>query len=414
MAKKMIINSAVCDARKVTEQTLSSYESIVINSSLLLTNERVRELFAKYPVSLNCADTCDIEGDVHVSTVNGSSHIAAGDRIPEGKQYMIVNGTLKIDAGTENILDTYVGMTVNGTVSYPESLSVYMSRAHINGTALTYPDDAVILDSTAVIDRVFALRAKNCKYWSRRRMILVDPKLDPALLHAKGAVFQTKQAIIADSKLDGLIDLIDEQADIVVVPDGTAVVRDDLTLDGTAIKRYGTMLYVIGDLKVTEENRAALESTTYLNIRGNAIVDESLRDLLLEKAEHLSGTIKSPRGRVISDQLSAKISRWLLEKEPKGISVTDCVTVKIDTDIPNDLILERLHLSDCVSVTCSEEQEAAVGAVSEDVVQIGRSSFGGIGNLVENAMNAAFGDSGPENLGDLLSVKMVNNAHYVM
>ena len=36
--QELIVNCAVCDARKVTEETLSSYASVSINTGVLLSN----------------------------------------------------------------------------------------------------------------------------------------------------------------------------------------------------------------------------------------------------------------------------------------------------------------------------------------------------------------------------------------
>mgnify|MGYP000343422509 CR=1 FL=1 len=57
-----------------------------------------------------------------------------------------------------------------------------------------------------------------------------------AELRAKGAAFSAAEVIVAQSKVEALLDLIDEKADIVIVPDGTAVVLDDLTLDENALR----------------------------------------------------------------------------------------------------------------------------------------------------------------------------------
>lgn len=318
MAKKMVVNAAACDVRKVSEETLAAYESIVINAATVLTNEASRALLGKYPVVMNCANAVDVEGDVQVRTVNGSDRIAATDRIPACKQYLIANGSVTVDPGTEKILENYVGMTVNGSITYPESLSGFLSMATVNGSALCYPDGAVILKSSAVIDRLFALRAKNSLYWSRKRMVMVDPALDGEALAQKGTRFQTKQVILAESKVESLIGLIDEQADIVIVPDGTSVVADDLTLDDIAVKKYGKKMYVIGDVKAKEAGRGALESLEYLNIRGDVLVDSSLRELLLTKAQEIGGEVKSMGGRYITDHIRVKISRWLLEQERRA------------------------------------------------------------------------------------------------
>ena len=67
MAKKMEINTAICDARQVTEETLQSFETVTINSALVLTNERSRNLLNKYQVTMNCASVLDVAEDVKFS-----------------------------------------------------------------------------------------------------------------------------------------------------------------------------------------------------------------------------------------------------------------------------------------------------------------------------------------------------------
>ena len=55
-----------------------------------------------------------------------------------------------------------------------------------------------------------------------------------------------------------MLGLIDERAELTIVPDGTAVVLDDITLDAAALHRHGKRLYVIGDVTVPE-NASALD-----------------------------------------------------------------------------------------------------------------------------------------------------------
>lgn len=410
MAKKMIINCANCDARKVTEETLAAYETIVINAAAILVSPATKELMNRYGVVMNCASVTELEADVEVSSVNGSAQIKSTDAAA-GKRYLTVNGSLTIGPDTQKVLEQYVGISVNGSVTYPESASAYLAKMTVNGSATSYPDDAIVLKRNAVIDRLFALRAKNSLYWSAKRMIMVDPQLDAAVLEKKGASFFAKEVIIAESKVEGMIGLIDENADIVIVPDGTAVVLDDVELDELVLKKYGNKLYVVGDLKVREDAADVLSRVEYLNVCGDALVAEGLKKQLVAALTEISGEVKllkQPKGRHICDKLSLKITRWLLEQEQDGISVSDCMKVTLDEDIPNDLILEKLSFSDCMQIKCSPKQEAAVMAVSEDVMTIGAGDGEndlGIGDVIRGALGGA---------KELLNTKMVNTSDYVM
>lgn len=372
MEKKTVINTGVCDVRKVSEEALASYGELSINAALVLADSRSRALLAQHSVNLNCAKVLDVEGDVQISTVNGSAQIKSTD-VPTGKRYLIVNGSLEIGPDTRQALEQYVGIMVNGSVTYPESLSGALGMLTVNGSTNCYPDGAVVLKRRAVIDRLFALRAREALYWAGKRLVMVDPRLDPAALEAKGARFSAREAILAESKVEGLIGLLDEKADIIIVPDGTAVVQDDVTLDSGTWKKYGSKLYIIGDLTVEQEGAAALEGLEYLNVRGDVLVAENLKDLLLEKAQEIQGevTVLKTRGLTLRNQPMVRVTRRMLEREPEGVLVVDCSMVKLDKDVEEQLILGRLSIFDCSMVECTRDQEDAVTAVSRDVSQIG-------------------------------------------
>lgn len=407
MAKKMIVNCGMCDTRSVSEDTLAAYESICINSGTVIVTPESAALLNRYAVTMDCGKVLELEQDVKLSSVNGSAQIKSTDIVP-GRTYLDVNGSLEIGPGTEKVLEQYVGISVNGSVTYPESMSGAVSKLSVNGSTICYPDDAIVLKRNAVIDRTFALRAKNKLYWSAKRMVMVDPNLDTAALAAKGATFSAKEVILAESKVEDLIDRIDEKAEIVIVPDGTSVVLDDLELTELTVKKYGTRLYVVGDVKIRKEAGKALAQLEYLNIRGKALVPDELKEQLVETAEAITGDIKVMRGRYLNDKISVRISKWMLEQEAEGLNVSDCVTVKIDGDIPNELILERLSISDCVTVECTPEQEAALAMVCEDVVTVGEDGGDGdmgIGDMIKGVLGGA---------KEFLDTKIVNAGDYVL
>ena len=71
------------------------------------------------------------------------------------------------------------------------------------------------------------------------------------------------------------------------------------------------------------------------------------------------------------------------------------------------MILERLSISEAVSVKCSPEQEDAVTAICEEVVSIGENPGDemGVGDMIQGAFGMA---------KDMLNTKMVNAADYVL
>ena len=419
MAKKMVINCGDCDARFVSEETLAAYETISINAGTLLVTPETRNLLNRYNVTLNCGDVLELEKDVRLSTINGNHQIKSGDA-PEVKTCLMVNGSLEIGPGTAQVVKQYAGIIVNGNATYPESLSGSLSMLQVNGSVLCYPDEAIVLKRSAVIDRVFALRAKKKLYWSAKKMVMVDPQLDGAVLAAKGATFSAEEVILAESKVEQLIELIDEKAEIIIVPDGTSVIDDDLDFDEMTFKRYGRKLYINGDLKVLED-LDILDEIEYLNIRGDAEVIESMKDRLMAVLTEIEGNVKvvgKPKGRQMSDQMKVKISRWLLEQESEGLYITDCMKVVLDADIPAEMILQKLCIRDCMEVKCTSEQEAAVAAVSEDVMAIG-----GLENMLKDSLGGENGDG--MGIGEMLkgafgmakdavNTKYVNAGDYIL
>lgn len=410
MGRKMIINCSMCDTRKVREETLAEFEHITINASLILVSQESKILLDKYPVQMNCSDVMELDGDVKLSTINGSGQIKSTDAV-NGKRYLTVNGSVEIGPGTEKVLENYVGITVNGSALYPESISGHLGMMKVNGHTTCYPDGAIVLKRSAVIDKLFSLRAKNNLYWSARRMIMVDPTLEPAKLEAKGVSFATEEVILAEALVEDMIGMIDEQAEIVIVPDGTTVILDDVVLDDLIVKKYGRKLYIIGDLKVDKEGEDALDELEYLNVRGDVSITAELKEMLMEIPGEIVGdikVIKKSKGRVVSDQMNLTVTKWLLEQSVHGLHIEDVMTVKIAEDVPKELILERLSICDVMTVRCSDDQKDALTAVCEDVMTIGSDEQAdslGIGDTVKAALGAA---------ADMLNTKVVNCSEYVM
>jgi len=408
MAKKLMINCATCDARNIAEENYAHYEQITLNCAMVLTNPSAKAIMSKLPFAINCANVLEVEENLEIRTVNGSSEIRRGDVIPTAKYFLLVNGSLTIGPDTQEQLAQCVGIAVNGSLTCPESIYAGLTGLNINGSTVCYPDGAIILKRNAVIDKLFTLRAKSSLYWSSRRMIMVDPQLDAQKLKDKGVSFSTKEVIVSESKVEGLLDLIDEKAEIILVPDGTAVVLDDITLDEDALRRYGKKLYIIGDVTVGED-ADALDEVKYLTIRGDVKVPAQHKEKLLRVLGEISGEIKiaKPMGMILEDKPFVKITKWMLEHQTLGIFVNDCAMVKIADNIPKELILERLHIEDCAVVKCSEELEDAVSLVCTDVAKISSTEDDGMG--IGDILNSTVGG-----IQGAQETKMINAAEYVL
>ena len=411
MAKKLVINCATCDARNAREETYAHYESITINCATVLTNDTGKAVLNKLPFTLNCGNVLELPEGVQLRSINGSTEIKSGDAVPQEPYYIAANGSVTIGPNTEKQLELCRGMSINGSLICPESIYSQLNNVKVNGATTCYPDGAIVLKGSAVIDKLFALRAKNALYWATRRMVFVDPELDPGKLAEKGATFSARQVIMAQSLVEPLIDRIDEKAEIVMVPDGTSVVLDDVTLDETTLGRYGRQLYIIGDVTVPEDG-GILKELSYLNVRGDARVPEAYREQLLGVLTDISGQVRlaKAKGAVVGDKPLVKITRWMLEQQPKGLEISDCAMVKIAEDIPREMIMKKLTFRDCTIIKCTPEQEEAVNMVSEDVAVVGSPSGGGsLGDLVGNTLQSVF-----QGIQGALDTKVINAAEYVL
>lgn len=406
--KKMIVNCANCDMRSVSEETLQSYEQITVNAATVIVTARAKELLNRYNVTLNAADVMEVpEGsNVRLNNQNGAYELT-GDGMPrEGEiAVLMVNGSLTIGEDAMEAAQAYARINVNGSVLLPKSMAGKLTNLNVNGSVSAYPDGAIRLRRNAVIDKSFPLRIReNALYWAARRLVFTDPALDVEKLREKGVRFSTKTALLGESLAEAVTPLLDEEADILVVPDGTGFVNGYAMVNKRFLKKYGTKLYVNGDLIVQADAAEVLPQIEYLYVNGVAKVPADLVDAFEEIDAHYEELkIVKNWGKIIEDQIRVKVDKALLDKYPTGILVTDCVMVRIAEDLTPEMILDRLSLADCVQVHCSEAQEAAVGAVAEDVASI---------NPAGDALGMA--DMVTGSLGLNPDLKVVNAAEYVM
>ena len=407
--KRMIVNCASCDMRTVSEETLQSYEQIVVNSALVLVTPRTKELLNRYNVMLNTADMMEVpEGDnVRLNSQNGSYELTS-DGMPEAGviALLMVNGSLTVGEDALEAARAYQSIRVNGAVNMPKSMAGKLSNLSVNGSIETYPDGAIRLRRNAIIDKTFPLRIReNALYWAARRLVFTDPALDVEKLRAMGVRFSAKTALIAESLAEAVTPLLTEDTDILIVSDGTKFINGYGKLDKRFLKKHGPKAYINGDLFVEADAAEVLPKIEYLYVNGTVKIPADLVDAFEEIDAHYEELkVVKNWGKIIEDNVRVKVDAALLEKYPTGVLVTDCAMVKIAQDLTPELIMERLSLSDCAQVFCTEEQEAAVSAIAEDVAMIG-----GMGDAMDGIADMVTGS-----LGLNPDLKVVNAAEYVM
>lgn len=365
--KKLIINTAICDTRDVTEEVINSYDSIVINSSAVLVSKESKELFSRYNIQMNTSDVLEISGDVEVMIQNGSFEISPGTKMSKPTM-LLVNGSLEIKKNSEEALKTFVSINVNGSVSYPSDIVNQLPPFRVNGSTNSYPADAIKMNSTLIFDKAFILKAKNAKYYVKNKVVIADEALDLASLVKKGTTLITKKALIAENLLEDAIPLFEDETEIIMIPTGYTYVKNN-KLDDMLIRQYGEKLYVDGDLIITSDGENALNKLVGLRVSGSILVVSKLADKLLMLDVEYSD-LKKIKGQIIEDKGMLSISKNTIDTAHDGITIIDCGFVQINSDISSDEIEQKLQFIDCGAITCNPEQRGAIELVSEDVGHI--------------------------------------------
>lgn len=369
--KNLKINAGVCDARKVTEDLLSTYAQVTINSGVIITNPEAQALLSRYGVKFDAATVLNLEGEVRFSSVNGSGRIFPGQTMAEGKVFLMVNGALDIEPGSEEVLKNYAGIVVNGALTCPESMTGLLSDVTVNGATKTYPDGCIRLKTSVELDRFFHLRAKqDALYYAANQIVALAPDINFARLAEKNVRFATRRLLVAESLAESAVSLFDEKADIEIVPDGCAYVDDDAVLDDTLLRRYGGKLYIDGDLTVHAGSAAALDQVSYLRVDGTLLVSRGMKDRVLGM-ELVYDSLRVVGGTLLKDRPSVEVSAAMLEAGSDGVSVMDCAQVSFTENITPELLKEKLvSLTDCAHVKCSKEQRPVLEAIAQDVAHI--------------------------------------------
>lgn len=408
--KKMIVNCATCDMRTVSEETLQSYEQIVVNAATVILTARTKELLNRHNVMLNAAEVMEVpEGsNVRLNNQNGSYELT-GDGMPQEGEIalLMVNGSLTIGTDALEVAQAYEKIKVNGSVLMPKSMAGKLTNLSVNGSINAYPDGAIRLKRNAVVDKTFPLRVReNALYWAARRLVFLDTALDVEKLAQKDVRFSSREALMAESLAETVTPLLTDDTDITVVPDGTIFVNDDVKMDRRFLKKHGPRAYINGDLTVEPDAVDILPEIQYLYVNGDVKLPQELVEAFEDvDARYDELQILKKTGKIIQDQVRAAVNKALLEKFPDGVIVRDCAMLKISADVPPELILERLSISDCAHVFCTEEQEAAVSAIAEDVAMIGNKGD----DMGEGLLDMVTGS-----LGLNPNLKVINAAEYVM
>lgn len=360
--KKLTLNCEVCDSTKMKEENYNHYEDITINAEVLVVNEGSRGILNRLPVRLNIERTIDSTEDLEVKIINGAYEITAGV-IPQKPVILDVNGPLKVWPGTEEILQKYACMIINGVAEFPENLKGSMDRMIVNGPVRTYPDDSVILEDHFIMDSYFPIRAREgMRYFARNAVIIKDADVDISKLIQKNVKFLTPRLIVPESRLEESAILVDANVDFVVVPEGLSLVYGDAVLDEELIRREGGKLFVYGNLRLDEKVDMEMlqRELDVLTVTG----DVTLNSDQIEGFRKINAKYKDlqviKHERVLEGMVVVRLNKKLFDCSPDGIRVGNAVKVVIEEDVTPEMLLNGLNGLNCLRIECNEEQENAL------------------------------------------------------
>ena len=385
---KLRINCGSCDARKIDENNYTEYEKIIINTEEMIVDDRSKAILNKLPFDITAdemrSESLDNAGHKAIS-INGVYDITPNSSVEEGCE-LNINGMLRMTKGCENVLKSYKKISINGMILCPNSISAILPLpgVNLNGIIKSYPDDYTLLDNKYKLDKYFPLRASaDSGYFAARYVYDNDPETDFQKLSSKNVKFSTDKVYLRKSHLEQALPLFNIEANVVEVPDDcTIYVAESPKFSQQIVNSYGTKLFVIGDILIKKEDREALEELDTLIVDGEVKLDESCRESF-DKIGGKCTNLVVLSGFTLTDRPIVSIDKSTLDNHPEGVAIRDCALVKLDKDIPADLIRERLKISDCAKVNCSNDQKAAVTEVSLDVALI---SSGGFANSITNLL----------------------------
>lgn len=317
MKKNLNVDAMILDLRNVQEDFLDRYEQIKLDCMIALTSPRVQALLSQHNISLDSMLCKNVPEEVSVGVVNGKVTLSSASQTTAG-QVLVVNGKLMITPDAAEVLQKYACILVNGMIYCPQCLSAVVSaRCILNGKLAVYPDDAVLLPGSSIkLDNTFLLRAQSRLYWNEHRFLAVDPRLDTAALAAKGCSFSAPKAILCASLAPVLAPLFPDSTELIIVPDGTAVVEDDLELTASSLRRYGTRLYVLGDAVIPAESADLLAPIEFLHVTGEVELPDALEAAFFAIPELECGKV------VHEDALPKQARAKAKDEEPDPDTVT--------------------------------------------------------------------------------------------
>lgn len=362
--KNLSIDAVDCDLRGVSEETLKQYGEISINAVAVYVTERTQELLARYHVKIDANTVEKLEEDEKIVTHNGVYRLTGTEGGAE-KVHLQVNGKLYVEKSAEEALKNYKSIQVNGKVVCPESLGSALSGIlTCNGVVSAYPDGWILVEKPLTADRVFAARAKQgARYLCSKEVRMLGSEADILRLAEKEVKLRAPKAFVAESLLEHAVEVLEENVDIILVPDGCMCIEGDTCVDGRLTGRCGKKLLIAGDAEI--KDGGVLEELEFLYVDGDVFVSEKDEGTFQRECQK-SGDMVVYKGKLVSGETALLVDRELLD-ETGILTAAGCAQVRVSEELTQEDVRGRLFLENCADVVCSEAVSGIVRLQSRNV-----------------------------------------------
>ena len=363
--KNLEISCAKCDARNINEELYSKYDTIEINTAVMLIDDRSREVLSRLGAEIHAAKTLSAKDDVPVVEINGPHKITAS-ALPKKGTVLTVNGGVEIEKGANKAVEMYSYIDINGNLECPESIVSSLANVNVNGCIGTYPDDYIKLHSKLTIDDMFIARAaRDGKYYVGGTVSLTDRSVDVSGLIGKNVKFKTKRFITHEDRVDECLSMFDFDTEIIPAPSDCAIVGGSAKLNTDLIDEYGTRLFIFGNLDARGNIEDVLPRLEKLVVTGKITVTRknaaAIRSLGAKYKK-----LEIVKEMTFANTRSVRVTNEMLHASD-GVSVQNCAVLNIDEDVSAEDVKNLLECANVGHIVCTKEQTAAVWSVCKNV-----------------------------------------------
>jgi len=378
--KTTIKNVNILDMRNTTKETVDKI-GVIKNANVILVSPETAGFLTGIPAK-NINTVAEIPADAKIQTC--ISHVTINASYlssTSAPRFLLVMGHVIVepDATLELIDAKLEGMVIMGKLICPETVTgLLQSKAKLlMGSTTTYPEDAVLVANSLVMDDAFLNTLDNGSQLVVTGSLRVVDDITSELieqkirgLHAHGNILcRQEHALAIKAKLVG-------SRSMTVIPAGHRLVEGSLTLDELTLQTLESeQLFCMGDVIISADvDLQALDrAISSLATLGVILCPVALKDVLKTKCDMLDNRVALYEGTLwyIDDD------RQLLPDQFNYIDGLMTIVVRADlmigSDVSPETILERIHkIHNLGDIICRPEHvpaiEARLGLREGDVV----------------------------------------------